>query len=92
MSNLREFRNDDMDQMKRIERALVQVLLPFRASTNPVIVCLALLRCCRTVLRLTSKSEQREITPVLVAFLQGRTTPPPAGSDSGLILPSEYLN
>lgn len=86
---LETFRQEDADQMKRVEKALVKVILPFRAKTPPALVCLALLRCARTVLRLAPVNEQKELMPILVAFLEGRVAPP--GEKSILWTPDQVM-
>lgn len=84
---LETFRQEDADQMKAIERVLVQAVLPYRESTNPLLVVIALIRMARTVLRLAEKQDQKAIMPVLIGFLQGRVSPP---QESSIILPPEF--
>jgi len=76
----KRFRQEDADAMKEVERALVQLLLPFRARMPPAVVALALVRCARVVLRLADREDQDALLPVLVHYLQGRINPPGAGS------------
>lgn len=66
----------DVREMKRFEGAFVQWVLPWRESTRPGIVAIALARCLRTVLRLCPPQEQRELLPHLVAFIEGKTQEP----------------
>jgi len=68
--------HEDVREMKRFEGAFVQWVLPWRQSTRPGIVAIALARCCRTVLRLCPREEQAELLPLLVAFLEGKTQEP----------------
>lgn len=77
MSDLfKTFRQEDADAMKSVERAIVKTVIPFREKMPPHLVALALLRCCRTVLRLCKKNDQKELMPVMVAWLEGRVTQP----------------
>jgi hypothetical protein len=77
MSNaLKEFRQDDADAMKLVEREIVKTVVPFREKMPPELVAFSLLRCCRTVLRLCNKNDQKELLPVMVAFLEGKVSPP----------------
>jgi hypothetical protein len=67
---------EDAGEMKRIEGAFVQWIKPWQARVNPMIAAIVLARCCRTVLRLCNPNDQKELTPILVAFLEGRVNPP----------------
>lgn len=81
MSELfKQFRQSDADAMKEVERALIKVLIPFREKMPPELVTLALVRCCRTVLRLANPNDQKELLPLLIAFMEGRVNPPNADS------------
>lgn len=91
MSKLFEtFRQSDADAMKMVEREIVKTVIPFREKMPPELVALSLIRCCRTVLRLANKNTQRELLPVLVAFLEGKISPP--GSPSILWTPGDPVN
>lgn len=83
----KHFRQSDADDMKAVERALVKTALPFRERMPPALVAMALLRMCRTVLRLCNKNDQKELLPVFVAFLEGRINPP---GSSILWTPTEH--
>jgi hypothetical protein len=87
---LEKFRSEDVDAMKMVEREIVRAVIPFRPRMDPMLVALALTRCARTMLRLCPKNDQKELVPVLKAFLDGRVSPP-EGSDgrteSGLVIP-----
>lgn len=88
MSDLfKQFRQSDADAMKEVERAIVQTVLPFRERMPPELVTLALARCCRTVLRLTNPNDQKELLPVVIAFLEGKVNAP--GTESLLWTPDQ---
>ncbi len=73
---------DDVNEaeMRKVQNAVVQTLLPFRERTEPAIVVFALIRCARVLLRLYSRKTQGEILPAIVAYLEGKTTAPGASS------------
>ena len=77
------YSDEDFRQMKRIEAALVQTVLPFRATTDPMLLAMALTRMTRTVARLCNPNDTKALIPVLVAFLEGKVNPP--GGDGSLI-------
>ncbi len=86
---LKEFRQPDADAMKAVEKAIVQTVIPYREKMPPELVALSLLRCCRTVLRLCNKNQQKELLPVMVAFLEGKVSPP--GGESILWTPDTVM-
>ena len=76
-----QFRDADFEQMKRVERALIDAMVPFRDQTDPLLAVLALVRVIRVMLRAAPKQSQRQLTPVLMAYLEGRTRLPGDGTD-----------
>ncbi len=81
------FRQEDADQMKRMEQAIVLALTPFKENTDPILGLLALMRCTRVMLRAASASAQKQLLPVLVTFLRGGMQP--QGAPSLLWMPSD---
>lgn len=80
METLQRFKKVDEEQMNAVGKAIVAACVPFlQNGTNPMLVLLALIRCARVVLRKTSREDQKEILPVLNAYLEGRTQPPGSG-------------
>ncbi len=73
---LDQYRYEDFLEMKRIEVAVVNALEPFKANSDPLLAVIALTRCLRVLLRLGSKDAQRQLLPVVRAYLEGRATPP----------------
>lgn len=69
------FRQADLDQMKRIEKELVAVLVKYRDNTEGSLPAFALVRCARTLLRLYPKPTEKVLTRVVVDFLEGRPAP-----------------
>lgn len=91
MANLLEqFRDEDVRYMKAVEKSVITTLMPFRERIPALLVTLALVRCARVMLRLCNKNDQQQLVPILIAFLDGRVSPP-AGveqtTDSGLVIP-----
>lgn len=84
------FRQSDADAMKSVEREIVKTVIPFRERMPPELVAIALIRCTRTALRLAKKNDQKELLPILVAFLEGKIAPP--GSPSPIWLPGDPVN
>jgi hypothetical protein len=73
---LETFKQEDADQMKRAEAALVQAMLPWRESTSPMLLAIVFVRMARVVLRLCNKNDQQQLRPVLIAYLEGKVAPP----------------
>jgi hypothetical protein len=69
--------------MKRIEQAVIEAIIPFRASTDPLLAVLALVRILRVMLREAKPSAQRELLPVLFSYLEGRTRLPGETHEAG---------
>lgn len=84
---LEQYRPEDFEQMKAVERKLVDTLQPFTANTPPVLMVLSLIRCARVILRKCGKADQKRLLPVLTAFLEGRTRQP--GDSPLLWLPDD---
>jgi hypothetical protein len=74
---LLNFDGQEFAQMKRVETAVIQTLLPFRddGKTEAALVVFALLRCARVMLRLYPEQTQRELLQALVPYLEGKTGP-----------------
>lgn len=70
------FRDDDAAQMRRVQRAIIQAVLPFKANTEAALVVFALARCARTMLRLYPEKTQKWMRTLLIAFLEGKTEQP----------------
>lgn len=92
MGTLQQFREEDAAQMRRVGKAVVDVLVPFlQGGTHPLLVVIALTRCLRVMLRKASKADQEEIRATLFAYIEGRTQAPgesmlwTPGSDDGRI-------
>src|SRR5262245_49383169 len=75
-----QFRQEDADQMKRMEQAIINALLPFKENTDPILGLLALMRCARVMLRAARADAQRQLMPVLIAFIRGDMAPKNAPS------------
>ena len=77
-------RYDEADdrQMRAAQKALVDALMPFTASTPSWLLCLALTRVLRVLLRKATKKQRDELLPTLFAYLRGDTQAP---ADKGLI-------
>lgn len=88
MGVLDTYKPEDVRQMKAVEKTIVQAILPFKENTPTILIVLSLIRCARTVLRLATKEQQKELLPILVAFLQGRTQLPEETGDSPIWTPS----
>ena len=73
MDRLSHYRQADFEQMKKIEKAIIDVLMPFRESTDPLLVFLALIQITRVILRLADKPDQRTLLRIAAAYLEGRT-------------------
>lgn len=82
-------RTEDAEQMKRIEQAIVDAVLPFAANTDPLLGVIALTRCVRTMLRAADTDAQKQLLPVLVAFLRGQMQAP--GAPSLLWMPTDHF-
>lgn len=80
------FRQEDADQMKRMENAVVEALQPFKENTDPILGLLALLRCSRVMLRAASADAQKKLLPIAIAFLRGDVQAP--GTPSLLWMPT----
>lgn len=80
---LDQYRQEDADLMKHVEAEFVKWLLPWRQKVNPMLVAIILVRCCRVVLRLCNRNDQKQLLPVLVSYLEGKTAPPKG--EGGLI-------
>ncbi len=61
-------------EMKRFERAIIDVALS--QGVHPIVGLYALVRCARVLLRKGDADAQRELLPVLHAYLSGRAKPP----------------
>lgn len=81
------YRPEDFEQMKAVERKLVDTLQPFTVNTPAALMVLTLIRCARLILRKCDRRDQKDLLPVLVAFLEGRTRQP--GDPSLLWLPDD---
>ena len=77
-------RYDEADdrQMRVVQKALVDALMPFTANTPSWLICLALTRVLRVVLRKAPKDRRNELLPTLFAYLRGDTQAP---AEKGLI-------
>lgn len=76
MELLDNYRESDFEQMKKIEDAIINAVIPFKENTDPILCLLALVRCARVMLRAATKDAQRKLLPVLFAYLEGRTRLP----------------
>lgn len=69
------FKEAEAHEMKRIEKAVIRALMPFAGSSDPLLGVLALARILRTLLRKAPASAQKQLVPVLVAYMKGQTSP-----------------
>lgn len=69
---LDKWRDEDFVKMKEIERELIDWLLPRVQRVSPLLALFVLVRCARAILRKSSLETQREILPVVEAYLEGR--------------------
>lgn len=74
MGIMDNYRAEEFHEMKRIEKALVRALMPFAQSTDPLLGVLALARVMRAMLRKAPAPAQKQLQPVLRAYLEGRTS------------------
>lgn len=71
-----EWRQEDLEQMKRIEREVVKAILPHAGSTEAGLAAIALVRQARVLIRKYPNSvTQKELTQVMCDFLKGETSP-----------------
>lgn len=87
--SLETYREEDFQQMKRMEKAIIDAMLPFSGGTDPLLGVMALIRCARVMLRAGSKSAQKQLLPVLVAYLSGRMRP--SGESSLIWVPGDTV-
>lgn len=80
---LERYKDSDFEQMKKVEGALIAALLPFKATTDPLLAVLALVRVIRVFLRAAPTPARKEILPVLFAYMEGRTQLPTANDQAG---------
>lgn len=73
---LEVFRQEDADQMKRIEEAIHAALAPFAANTDPLLAVLALTRVLSLMLHAAKKKAVEELLPILFAYLMGKKKMP----------------
>lgn len=73
--------NADAEQMRAVQKALIDAALPFRERTEAALVVFACVRIARTMLRLYNPKTQKQLLPVIIAFLEGKTTAPGVESD-----------
>lgn len=84
---LEQYRPEDFEHMKVVERKLVDTLQPFTVNTPPALMVLTLIRCARVILRKCDPGDQKFLLPVLIAFLEGKMRQP--GDPSLIWLPEE---
>lgn len=72
-----DFSMKDFDQLKKVEEAISQSLVPFRNNrTEAALVVMACLRVARILLNLYPEATREQLLPLLVAFLKGETQMP----------------
>lgn len=71
-----KFDNEAFAEMKRAEVQLVTLLIQLSETTHPLLLCYTLIRCARVFLRKADDATQREMVPVLHAYLRGDINPP----------------
>jgi len=69
----------DDRQMRVVQKALVDALIPFKDNTPSWLICLALARVLRVVLRKAPKTRREGLLPTLFAYLRGDTQAPGNG-------------
>jgi len=87
--SLETYRDEDFRQMKKMEKAIIDVLLPFSGHIDPILGLLALLRCARVMFRAASRDAQTKLTPVIVAYLFGKLRPSSSATSKMLWTPGD---
>ncbi len=82
-----EFNPADFAEMKKVERALIATLKPFKDHVHPALLMFTLIRCARVFLRQGERAAQKELLPTIIAYLEGKTQPP--GSHSLIWTPDD---
>lgn len=84
--SLEKWDDDDFRQMKIVERAIIDAVLPLVQSIHPLLAFYAMIRCARVMLRKGEPDAQKELLPTVFAYLEGKAKPPGAPA-SALWLP-----
>lgn len=81
-----EIRFDDatFDAMKEVEAVLTKAVMPFREKIEAALIVFALVRMARVLVRVYPATVQKQLTPILIAYLQG-STKQPAGDPAALL-------
>jgi len=86
---VRELSVEDVGEMKRFEHTFVQWIKPWQVKVSPMMAAIVLVRCARTVLRTCHADDQKQLLPVLTAFLEGKVNEPGTGGTQ-IITPDQF--
>ena len=87
---LNTYSESDWRALKLVERAVIDTIRPLKGQTHPGLVFFALLRVARVFFRKMPKHQQKEIGPVVYAYIVGKSQLPEwAGGDARLITPGD---
>jgi len=68
--------DSDFQQMKLVERAIIDAVLPLIQGINPLLAFYAMIRCARVMLRKGEPAAQQALLPTVIAYLKGDVRPP----------------
>lgn len=88
LENRSEPTSEEERAMRTVQKALVDALVTHE-RVPAWIRCVALIRCCRTLLRKHDRESQRDLLLVLISFLRGAATQP---RDSQIVIPKGMLH
>lgn len=80
---LETYRPEDAAAMARFREAFVRWILPWKERMHVSLVAMVLIQCARVCLRLCEPADQAQLLPTLVAYLEGKASPP--GGEQSLI-------
>lgn len=80
--------SETFEAVKIVERAVTQLLLPFRDRFPPSVLAIALARSLRVVIRMAPAGERKALLDAVVPYVEGRLKPRVDQTESGLYLPN----
>lgn len=89
LDNRAEPTSEEERAMRTVQKALVDALVTHE-RVPAWIRCVALIRCCRTLLRTHDRESQRDLLLVLISFLRGAASQP--ARDSAIVIPKGMLH